>query len=160
MTCVKFLQTPLRLFGRGRRLQPQFAPLRVSLINQCVRTRRCGRPERVKHQIASMRGGHDAVPAPTMMKPSGWRWNPPEEGRDVRLLGLCLCVVSASVIATMALNVVGRVFIDVNSRSTGWNFVDAIIKDDYYVYALPTLIPGCITYVYFNWLASQFFAHT
>jgi len=78
----------------------------------------------------------------------------------VRLLGLCLCVVSASVIATMALNVVGRVFIDVNSQSTGWNFVDAIIKDDYYVYALPTLIPGCITYVYFNWLASQFFAHT
>ena len=117
-------------------------------------------PSGQTHQTASMRGSHDAVPVPTMMKPSGWRWNPPEEGRDVRLLGLCLCVVSASVIATMALNVVGRVFIDVNSQSTGWNLVDAIIKDDYYVYALPTLIPGCITYVYFNWLASQFFAHT
>ena len=128
--------------------------------NQCDRPRRSCDPEGRTRQTTPMRGDHDVVTPSTMMKPARWRWNPPEEGRDARLLGLCLCVVSAAVIATMALNVIGRRFVDVHTQSTGWDAIDAIIKDNYYVHALPTLIPGCITFVYFNWLASQFFAHT
>lgn len=76
------------------------------------------------------------------------------------MLGLCLCLTSASVIAVMALNVFGRLFVDVNTYSTGVAVLDAIMRDEYYVQALPALIPGIVTYVYFNWLASQFFANT
>ncbi|OUS45232.1 hypothetical protein BE221DRAFT_77363 [Ostreococcus tauri] len=39
--------------------------------------------------------------------------------------------------------------------STGWTGVDNALRDDLARSALPTLIPGTIAFVYFNWLAAR-----
>jgi len=44
--------------------------------------------------------------------------------------------------------------------ATGVKWIDRALEDEYYSRTLPVLIPGVITYVYFNWLSARFFEHT
>lgn len=89
------------------------------------------------------------------------RWNRPEEHRWRPLTGLALCAASLIVMVVMTVSIAGDLLgIAPGQGATGVKWIDRALEDEYYSRTLPVLIPGVITYVYFNWLSARFFEHT
>ena len=85
-------------------------------------------------------------------------WNTESELRWRPTVGIVMCACACAMHGYLTLAVIGA--FTPETYSTGWTGVDNALRDDLARSALPTLIPGTIAFVYFNWLAARFFEHT
>lgn len=95
-------------------------------------------------------------------------WNRAEEYTRRRCVGWVWIIGSIAVWVIMTVSALGDVLgapaaaaAAMREPTAGWRrVVDWVMEDTYYSRCVPVLIPGGITYVYFNWLSARFFEHT